>query len=282
MKNHFVPRFYFKPWLDDRGHLFQFSRSRNSGLSVVAKTPAAICFRTDLHTFLDVTDPERRHAIEHWLSKQIDVYAAAITRQILSHGVASISAEQKSRLTHFILSLIIRKPETVEYLISNAPAELLRNMAIEDEKIRQEHGDLGLPTLAEYATKSRPGILENSGRFFIPELIGHREYGERLFALRWWAVDFSGTSIGPLLTSDRPVIWQSKSLGDPDAYYCLPLSPTVALYAAQQHVADKMLAQGNGILGLRTLQSTLIKCRQFVYGKRDTNRNMIERYLPRP
>ena len=55
MRNHHLPEFYFRPWLDETGHLVRFGWIRGV-LKCDPKTPAQICYVKDLHTFTRAVD----------------------------------------------------------------------------------------------------------------------------------------------------------------------------------------------------------------------------------
>jgi hypothetical protein len=285
LKNHFVPEFYFKPWLDERGHLLQFSWQRR-GLVVDLKTPGQICYRKDLHTFTGPVGAEKRDAVEDWLTKVVDSEAARVIRQILSKGLSSIDSAQGSHMVRFILSLIVRAPENVELLIAQTPEELKRNMALAEPKIRVELEEVATAgdvlSLLSYAEKVHPGLIQNSGKFMMPGIIADRKFGERLYKMDWWAIDFTGTSAVPHFASDRAVVLVGTGLDDPNAVLALPLSPCIVLYVSAPGQKSRLLGQGKGLLGINTMRAVLSSSRRFAYGIRGSNTNLAEKYLPKP
>jgi hypothetical protein len=114
LDHHFVPEFYFSPWLDKTGHLVRFGWMWGK-FTRDLKTPGQICYVQDLHTFSKALGKYAPDAVEHWLTN-IDTRAAQAIRQILSNGVDSMTNEQANHMATLILSLIVRRPEKVSYL----------------------------------------------------------------------------------------------------------------------------------------------------------------------
>jgi len=56
------------------------------------------------------------HAVEHWLAN-IDANAAIAIRQLLSGGITSITNEHPNHLAAFFLSLIVRRPDKLSFLV---------------------------------------------------------------------------------------------------------------------------------------------------------------------
>jgi hypothetical protein len=283
MDNHFVPEFYFGPWLDARGHLVQFGW-RPRGLVGDLKTAGQICYRRDLHTLNELISPEKRDVVEHWLTREIDSQAAPVIKTILASGIVAIDGRDAGRLAHFIMSLIVRRPESVELLRSEAPTEFARNLEHRDEAIRQELRCAGVteaPTLLEYAQRHRPGMIENFGNLLISPIVADRKRAEWLLRRRWWAVDYDGTSVVPQITSDRGVTCLGIALDDPRSMVILPLSPRHVLYITSEQDQARLQTLGRGLLGLSTIKAVAGNARRFVYGTKEANQNLIRKYLAR-
>lgn len=284
MDNHFVPEFYFRPWLDARGHLVQFGW-RPHGLVGDLKTPGQICYRRDLHTLNEQISPEKRDAVERWLTLAIDSQAAPVVKKILSNGIKSIDHNDASRMVHFITSLIVRRPENVELLNRLAPTDFKRNLIARNEAVQQELREVDMidaPTLLEYTQKHHPGLIENFGNLLISPIAADEKRAEWLFRRRWWTVDYDGTSVMPQITSDRGVTCLGTAFDDPNSMVILPLSPRCVLYVTSEQDKSRLEAFGNGLIGLNTIKAVAGNARTFVYGTRETNRNLIKKNLPRP
>lgn len=284
MKNHFVPEFYFEPWLDANRHLLQFGW-RPHGLHSKLKTPGQICYRHDLHTFNEMISPERRHAVEEWLTKSVDTETAPVIEKILATGINSIDNTDPGRLAHFIKSLIVRSPERIEMLIRGAPVDFAEQLNARNDAVQQELVDAGVhdaPSLLEYAQRHRPGLIENFGHQLIPEIISEPRRAEWLLGRKWWTVDYTGTDAFPQITSDRGVTYVGLSFDDPKSIVILPLSPSLVLYITSEEDRVRLQKLGKGWLGVNTIKTVAVQARTFVYGTRETNRNLLEKSLRRP
>jgi hypothetical protein len=228
MRNHFIPEFYFAPWLDDRGHLFQFSRQR-SGIAADKKTPGQICYQHDLHTLTGPVDPTKRDAVEHWLTKAIDSRAAPVIKKILSNGIATLDETDASKLIQFILALIVRRPESVGMLDEQSAPLLRQNMARVD---RESPDEFEATSLEEWTEATHPGLIENSGRLMVGNIIADQKIGEKLMDRAWWTADYRNTSTWPQPTSDKALSTLGRAFTDPDRLLVLPLSPDIVLYGS--------------------------------------------------
>lgn len=275
MRNHFVPEFYFAPWLDERGHLYQFSRQRR-GIVADKKAPGQICYLHDLHTLTGPVDPNKRDVVENWLTKFIDGSAAPVIKKILSQGVASVNDEEARALLWFTLAVIVRRPESVT-LLHEQSAPLLRQNIAKVEKSSPE--EFTTQSLEEWAEATHPGAIENSGRLMIGQIIADPKFGEHLMERTWWTVDYRGTSTWPQPTSDKAVSALGRSFTDPDRVLVLPLSPDIVLYGSSEGRKRQLLELGRGRLGLWTMRVTISEARRYVYGVAATNRTLIAQYL---
>jgi len=230
-------------------------------------------------------DADKRDAVENWLTKEVDNKAAPVIRKILSDGIHSINSEEVSFVIRFVMSLIVRRPENIDRLNQEAPMELARNMAKQDEEIQRELRDAGVTdtiTLLEYAQKNRPGWVENFGNLMISPIVGDQRRADWLIRRKWWTVDYEGTSVIPQITSDRGVTCLGVALDDPNSMVILPLSPLRVLYITSDEGKQRLQALGKGRLGLNTIKVVAANARTFVLGTRKTNRNLVERHLARP
>ena len=283
MKNHFVPKFYFKPWLDAEGKVVRYCRKPSGEIHIKRMTPGQICYQHDLHTLVDPVNSEKLHIVEDWLGKSIDDKAAPVVEKILKSGIKAICDEEAHAIVGLILSLIVRSPENVAYLRQNAPTTWKDAMAKEQEKLYRELAGTSemdsLPSLIEYAETRHPGSIKNAGNFLITEIISDGKYWERLINLRWRTVSFSGTHVAAQLTSDRPVTIIGTGLDDPNVCVIFPISPTTVLYLMTEQIMAQLDKLGVGYLGLWTIKQTLANARKFVFGTNATNSNLVDKHL---
>lgn len=284
VQNHYVPEFYFRPWLEGGTHLIRYGWMRGK-LTRDPKTPGQICYIDDHHTFSRPMGQYGVNAVENWLTDQVDTFTAKVVARVIAGDLTLLSNAEANRLALFMQSLIVRHPVNKHLLMEKATEQFKRTMAVTDEKIAVEGGEtaqrFGFSSLLDYTESVHPGLVENIGRFIMPEVIADRKYRQKLLEMDCWSIDFAGNSAAPLLTTDRPLTMLGKGLLDPDVVLILPLSPTVVLYQTSAGVRNRMLADGIGPLCVRTQKAVLRGAWRFAFGTRSSNTHLVERYLPR-
>lgn len=284
MQNHYVPEFYFKPWLDERNHLVRFGWMRGR-LTRDRKTPGQICYLDDHHTFSRPIGKYGVHAVEDWLTDQVDTRTAKIVDRILAGEIELLSNNEANRLVLFIQSLIVRHPAKLHHIREKATEQFKQTMAAADEQMALEKGEapltFGYSSLLDYAEKAHPGLVENIGRFMMPEIIADEKYRQKLLDMDRWTINFDGNAAAPMLTTDRPLVMLGSGLLDPNVALVLPLSPNVVLYLTPTGWRGRMLAEGRGPLCVWTQRIILKGAWRFAFGTSSSKINLIERYLPR-
>ena len=283
VQNHFIPEFYFSPWLNETGHIIRFGWMRGK-LTRDPKTPGQICYVVDLHTFTGTVGKLDKDAVESWLTN-IDTNAAKAIKDILSDGLKSIGDEGATHLATFILSLIVRSPEQVGYLNERAAPDFQKTLDAQDAQVQGDPELLpttyGFTSLQDYTERVHPGLIENVGRVLITDIISDVRYVRRVVEMDWWTIDFSSCGFGGVITSDRLPVIVGKGLDDPQVLLVLPLSPSTVLYLSPPGWRARMTAGGKGPLGIWTMKMILSTARQFAFARKTANVNLISKYLRR-
>ena len=287
MGHHFVPKFYFKPWLCN-GKLVRFAVPRDR-LFIDHPAPKAVCQLPKLNSLSNAIPQEKREAIEAWLTDQVDTKAAPLFLKIAELGrldPSTHNAEAWGVMVRFILGLIARLPESVSLLEKSAPEVLRQQLAKEDKELIQKGMLSTYRSLEEFANLYHPGLIENTGKFLMPSIIDDKKWGEVLLRKQWCIVKFKPNAALPLLTCDRPLIRIGVTLDDKDTLLTLPISPDVALFISSRRKLDELIAVGHGRLAMAVNQSIITNARQYVFGTSETkfgdpssSRHMIERGL---
>jgi hypothetical protein len=283
MRNHYLPEFYFRPWLDETGHLIRFGWIHDM-LKRDPKTPAQICYVKDLHTFTRTISKLPVDAVEHWLTN-IDTNASASIRRIVNHGLPALGDVGATHVATFILSLIVRNPDKVRYLSEHSPGDFQKSITAQEVRASdtsESSVSYGFGSLYDYVQTAHPGLIENIGRVIMSDIIVDQHYLRRLFDKVWWVADFSTTSFGTVVATDRLPLILGTGLDDPNSIVVLPLGPRKVLYLAPDSFQHRLAAWGLGVLGVWTQRLLLSNARQYAFGDRRANLNLVTRYLPKP
>jgi hypothetical protein len=282
MQQHFIPKFYFKPWLDSTGKLLQFSLRRER-LVIDKKHPSQICYQRDINTFENSIKPERRYFLEHWLSHNIDNKAPDVIKK-LNRGIGQLNeldSGESRILLDFIVALIIRRPESMTLLVNESPDTLQRSLEAESEAMLAEKIVELHPKLEEFTKLNFPGLIENAGRLLVPEIIGDGRWQEALARRKWGIWDFSSVSdaVGTQLTCDRLPICLGLSFSDENSLILLPIGPKKVLFATSESNYERLIRVGAGRLALEINKSVASCSSGYVYGNQEANSNVIDRML---
>ncbi len=282
MKQHYIPKFYFSPWINDEGHLYRHGLQRDQLISN-KKTPTQICYQRNINTLNDEIFPEMKHFLEDWFTREIDNKAPAVLEKLIREKNVSnaLNGSEYAVLANFVISLIIRRPESMEMLVKEGPDTLRQYVEVEDKKLLSEDVFNLTPRLQEYANAELPGLIENSGRLLAPEIIVNGDWRDALLARQWRVADHSQylSTVGSLITCDRLPVCLGLSYSDPNSLIVLPISPHRVIYISSPERNAEERESGDGILALATNKAMAACCTRFVFSNDRANKNVIERVL---
>lgn len=157
-QQHTIPEFLLKQWqgVDGKVQCFgvvagRFIASRQFVASIASH-----------ENLISVEELGReRHFVENLIYSPIDNNAALVHQKLLQTIPSPLSEEDCKVWAQFILSLILRYPDSVAEAKRDFAAGLLENLAMEDTLIRSDFRNARGPSLQEWAKTYRPGWIES-------------------------------------------------------------------------------------------------------------------------
>ncbi|MBS0377137.1 MAG: DUF4238 domain-containing protein [Proteobacteria bacterium] len=281
--HHFIPIFYLKRWAGADGKVAVYSRK--GGRVIVSRlSPRSTGFERGLYT-LDRVEPATRQAVEtEFFNKQIDDRAAVALESVMTRGSRELTEVNRVVLSHFLMSLRARHPDSVKRAREEGAAELRRHLELSPEEYERVRQSDDPPTLAAAAERFMPARVANFGINALQAVICHPRVGERLFAGKWSTVDFTFTQKPTsLLTSDRPCLLEGNLMADGPFRLMLVVSTTKLLSVCDGEPTERMMrALPSDTLLHRINRAIVLQAAKYVYGVDDSHLSDVEELLVRP
>jgi Protein of unknown function (DUF4238) len=284
-KHHYIPEFYLKQWTkpNHKGEmkLFEFRRRYRGKVTARPTSPGGTGYEENLYT-LSGFPPETAQQLEDGFFKEADQRANDALLSLLSYDT-NMSMDMRSGWSRFILSLLHRNPEKIEW----AKDEVRRNFDAlngitqrEREIYLRHRSPSDPPTFEGYLTVKRDEMNDTAFASLMQTIVDSKVVGTYLNGMTWGVRTFSRPSHS-LLTSDRPVVMTDGIKLD-HSYILVPISPnTIFLAANNEHRRDILF--GLSQEEIFTLINNVV-CKQaqkFVYGVDERQLRFIENRLGR-
>ncbi|MBN9527870.1 MAG: DUF4238 domain-containing protein [Alphaproteobacteria bacterium] len=222
---HYAPQFLFKPWVGSDSLVETFT-VKHGRLVTKRKPRKRIGYEPNLTTVASLPGAER-HFVETDYYKPIDDEAALVHQALILPDVPDLTAGQRMTWAMFILSLILRWPETVAYGAEEFAKGVSENLA---KRGGQFHPDprTGLwlrVNLEEWGRANQPGRIESFPYAGVAELAFDQRNFLPVARADWFLID-RPASEPEFLTSTRPYLL-SKDGNFPHCRWVmlLPISP---------------------------------------------------------
>lgn len=238
MKHHYIPQFYLEPWVNREtdNKLTEFRRlkyphEQTHRLEIKRRGKMETGFVENLYRVPGATK-ETQQNVERIFMGAVDKHAAT-ARDMLLAGNIPMDPEIRHGWARFLLSLIIRTPESVQAFKRKVRSDFLAP----DPEFQSKYDELRKhnwpTTLEEYMLELSPTLPERQAVIMITNLIQNQNVLRTMRGADWWLLD---TSSKPrkMLTSDHPLI-MSNGLGRPDGHFALPISPSLVFVAFMNH-----------------------------------------------
>ena len=231
MRHHYVPEFLLKAWAETSAdEMIEAFRLDIPGFPSKRHSPKGSGYETDLYALTrDQVGRFDKQAVETDCLKHIDNEAARVLRKMLIGDLLKLTERERIDWATFLMSLIVRTPDNIKFLNSEAPKKLKAILDAKPEKYGAISEAAGPPTLSEFTEQVRPGLIENFGTLLIKDLTIDPELGNKILSMNWGCVSFSGQK-DHLLLSDLPITL-SEDIDHPDLIIVLPISPHMAFMA---------------------------------------------------
>jgi hypothetical protein len=275
--HHYVPQFLLRGWCNEHGKLTVYSR-RQGRVVTSERTPRATAFETNLYAY-DEVPSEKRHAIENeFMTRKIDTPAACIVEKILSGGFTTLTIDERSDFTRFVLSLRARHPDAVAAARVHGSEALVAALARDPEEYMAIKEESSPKSLTEWVCQKAPSLIPNFGISVVPAVIVDPKTGERVFKMPWWTHDVRGANTD-LLLSDRPCILEGNAL-EGDCVIVLPLSPTMLFFISNRPAQVQFLrAMPMTDLVKMINKASVTYAADRVYGAGKHHLPLVEKYL---
>jgi hypothetical protein len=276
--HHYLPIFYQEAWADADGRVTRYSRPRDR---VVAKScaPKRTGSQEQLYTHHGV-GPERRAYLETEFFASVDSKGAIAHRLLVGHGVPVLTPDQRIDWARYMMSTQLRHPLALDEVWRLADQSMRGELDRPDAEYDAIRKPDDPPTLYGWTEESRPRIIENIHKTWLPGLIGHPELGRHLINMEWSVIDTS-TAARRLLTGDRPMIF-TRGWKDPNTALFFPLSPTKLFVATNgRPQTERLLNRSAAFLARFANEQVTRFAVDFVIGADAAQVDFVERNLRR-
>jgi hypothetical protein len=269
-KHHYLPVFYLKQWAGPNGQLCEYRRPYRE-VKPRRVHPDGTGYVRGLYA-IEGLPPETANVIETQFLKPADGLAAEAMRALTNDQPFAKPAEMRTSWSRFVLSLLLRYPESIEEMKRRLRENVERMYAATKKETDP-------PTFKEYeALHGTDDMLRLHGRMLL-DLMQDSKMGRMIFGMHWGVVTFAQQS-HTFLTSDRPVITNIFSVGG--NHMCLPIGPYKMFFACEDQQSQEALKQIDSKNIIRRMNDTIVKkAYKCVYGLNDSQLRFVENRLGR-
>jgi hypothetical protein len=276
-KHHYIPVFYLKQWTGQDGRLCEFSKPYDR-VKAQRVHPDATAFVHGLNTIEGLPAGQEQY-LEDVFFKIADNFAARALRILLSEKTWHFSPKERSGWSRFIVSLMLRNPESMQKHREVAVAlfkEALPRIELEYAKDRKPTDP---PTYLEYAQQQAPNPAGRTIAVLFQNLIDNAELGNYINQMRWMVLR-DGSPRYRLLTSDRPIVI-TNGIKHFNSQILLPISPYHLFVATNNDETEKFIADvwGRGEVIPQINERVACQSRKYVYADDHAQLNFVSKRL---
>jgi hypothetical protein len=275
-RHHYIPVFYLKQWTGADGRLCEFSRPYDLVKPRMTR-PRRTAYEYDLYK-IQGTEHEFSQATELRFLKRVDQLAADAL-QILLHGSGHITEPLKSGWSRFIMSLLQRTPERIEWIGENVDLHYNQRLADIEVKYTELRKPSDPPTFADYMSSVDPVAREKAKAILLQKICDLPIVGQRINNMSWHVIEMNMVPY-PLFTSDRPVV-MTNGIAYPTSYIVIPLTPRHMFLAVNnvEMEAQLRIALDRGDLYEHINNMVVSQAHKYVYATDDTLLPFVEAHL---
>ncbi len=168
--------------------------------------------------------------IETKFFRVVDNNAAPVLESMIREGPATLGEDKRRSWTLFLMSMLIRSPNSLVEIRSVIHGFLRANL----EELRQsDYAASRQPddpeSIYDFAMARAPELME-AYKAALPDMIDNDVVGQHITNMRWAVLNLSAAP-HTLVTGDRPCM-TSRGIADPACMLSLPVSPTHLFVAA--------------------------------------------------
>jgi len=278
-KHHYIPCFYTRQWSGADGRLCEFSR--HHGIVKPRMThPKGTGYAMRLYS-VDGVAPEHRNAVEERFMRKTDQLASDALQLLLKGDGRAFTVETKSGWSRFIMSLMQRNPQKVEWARRNLRGLYSQELAKREADYDRLRGPADPPTFAEFKARMDATAIDIASFQLVQTMIDMPNVGQFINGMSWSITTVPQNS-PTFLTSDRPVV-MSNGLARPEAYIFLPIGPRklfVAVHQNERHLWNPWLDDlPPPELTFRVNNVVASQAEKYVYGIDDGARHFVAERL---
>jgi uncharacterized protein DUF4238 len=278
-KHHYLPKFYLKQWAKTHGQLCEFSRQHGQ-TKLRRKHPDAAGYVRGLNT-VEGLPPAEAQFLEEVFFQIADDGAARVLQKLLQPPPWQLTAKERSAWSRFIMSLMVRNPESLEKYKKVAAAMFQESLPHIEAAYAKDRKPDDPPTYTEYAEQRGSHSAGRTIVRVVQTLADNAELGRRINAMRW-TVLFNPNPRFELLTSDRPML-VTNGIGPPNGELSIPISPFHIFVATNNPEIEMKIRmvwksrEGVAIVNDRVAS----QARKYVYGTDDRQLAFVSKRLGR-
>jgi hypothetical protein len=276
-RHHYIPVFYLKQWAGDDGRVCEFSKPHDR-VKPRRTHPDGTGYHDGLNT-VEGLPPDEAQFLEEVFFKIADDAAARALRILFTPPPWSLTPVERSGWSRFILSLMIRNPQSVQKHKEVALAIFRNVLSRIEERYAQNHSPDDPPTYAEYA---RIHGRNPEGRTIVrvlQSLFDNAEIGRQINSMRWHVLSARNSKFS-ILTSDRPLLI-TNGIGHPTGEIILPISPLHVFLATNNvETENKIRAVWRTADAIPAINERVAcQSRKYVYGTDDKQLSFVSKRL---
>ena len=263
-KHHYIPVFYLKQWCGPDGKLCEF---QNPHHAVRARQihPSGTGYVHGLYS-IEGVPPDTAQYLETHFFKVADDGAARALRILLDEKPWVFTNAERSAWARFIVSLILRNPETLERQKSAALATFQKALPEIEADYAHRRSNDDPPTYIDYVSARADNPAGKAGAILVQKLIDDPQIGNAIVGMRWMVLREPKPSY-KLLTSDRPVLI-TNGISYESSQIILPISPYHVFVATNNESTEsliKKIAEAKDLIP-QVNDRICRQSRKFVYG----------------
>jgi hypothetical protein len=270
-KHHYIPMFYLKKWRGPDGRLCEYSRPYDI-VKPKRVHPDGTGYVRGLYA-IEGLPPKTANIIEAKFLKPADGLASDALRAFVNDQPFDKPAQMRTSWSRFVLSLMLRHPESIE--------EMKRQLRENVQRVYAEtKKETDPPTFEEYEAVHGTDEMARLHGKLLMDLMQDSRMGRLIFAMHWRVTKFSRYGHN-LLTSDRPITTNIFPISA--NHLCLPIGPERMFFACETEKAEREFQQFDSKEIMRVINnSTARRAVKFVYGKDDRQLRFVENRLRGP
>ncbi|MEH6715448.1 DUF4238 domain-containing protein [Parasphingorhabdus flavimaris] len=260
-KHHYLPEWYLSRWMrpwngDDV--IWEFGRvGPQKKLHARYRHPSATGYAFDLYTIPNLA-AEKAAEIETKLLQIIDDRGAKAVS--MAERDEAAGPKDKAGLVQFMLSMLHRSPERIDYLERRLAGDLADNPLFDGED---------------------PAVYRAGALDTFTELVQSQRMIGRMMQMKTFVINL-GEEAHDLLTSDSPLM-MSNGMDHKDAFVMLPTGPrTLIMLAENKALPDYVAGHGGKAISKAMNDAVTVQAQKLVFGPNTQQMRFIDNRLNRP